>query len=172
MGTSLVAFADDAAIVVVAKELAMVEAHAGLQLVAHKTETVLVSSRKAVERASVRVGGTTIRSQRAIRYLGDLLDTRLCFKEHLEFVHKKASGTAGALSRMLLNTRGPKQATRKLLTTVVTSQMLYAAAVIACAFRINSEDAALVIAGQVPLTELVRERAEIYAAAQDREASC
>nr|XP_041630736.1 uncharacterized protein LOC121502072 [Drosophila kikkawai] len=42
---------------------------------------------------------------------------------------------------------------------------------IACAFRTISEDAALVIAGQVPLTELVRERAEIYAAAQDREAA-
>nr|XP_041630578.1 uncharacterized protein LOC121502027 [Drosophila kikkawai] len=185
VGTSLVGFADDVAIVVVAKELATVEAHAdaavqaveswlanaGLQLAAHKTEAVLVSSRKAVETASVSVGETMIRSQRAIQYLGVLLDTRLCFKEHLDFVHKKASGTAGALSRMLLNTRGPKQATRKLLTTVVTSQMLYAAPVWAeaakasCAVRI----ACAFIAGQVP--ELIQERAENYAVAQDREAT-
>ncbi|EDW25227.1 GL26937 [Drosophila persimilis] len=49
------------------------------------------------------------------------------FKEHLEFT--KTGVTPGALSRMLLSTRGPKQATRKLLTSVVTSQMLYAAPV-------------------------------------------
>ncbi|KAH8247932.1 hypothetical protein KR032_004023, partial [Drosophila birchii] len=131
--TNLVGFADDVAIVVVAKDLAAAEARAdaaiqaveswlavaGLELAAHKTEAVLISSRKASE----RVGGTTIRSQRAIKYLGVFIDTRLSFKEHLEYPHKKASGTAGALSRMLLNTRGPKQATRMLLSSMVTSQI-------------------------------------------------
>ncbi|KAH8349293.1 hypothetical protein KR059_002953, partial [Drosophila kikkawai] len=165
---------------------------AGLELAAHKTEAVLISSRKAVETASVLVGGTRIRSQRAIKYLGVIIDTRLSFKEHLEYVHQKASGTAGALSRMLTNTRGPRQYTRKLLSSVVTAQILYAAPVwseavsvksymrgveatyrlcairIACSFRTISEDAALVIAGQVPLTELIRERKEISESLQDR----
>ncbi|KAH8304870.1 hypothetical protein KR059_003005, partial [Drosophila kikkawai] len=103
-------------------------------------------------------------------------------------------GTAGALSRMLPNTRGPRQYTRKLLSSVVTAQILYAAPVwaeaasvksymrgveatyrvcairIACSFRTISEDAALVIAGQVPLAKLIRERKEIFAAMQDRRA--
>ncbi|SPP81369.1 blast:Putative 115 kDa protein in type-1 retrotransposable element R1DM, partial [Drosophila guanche] len=204
--TSMVGFADDVAIVVVAKHLAAAEelanaavraveswlTVAGLDLAAQKTEAVLISSRKAVETASVQVGGTTIRSQRAIKYLGVLIDTRLSFKEHLEYVQRKASGTAGALSRMLLNTRGPKQATRKLLTSVVTSQILYAAPAwakaaqvktymrgveatyrlcalrIACSFRTVSDEAALVIAGQVPLRELIRERAEIHTAVPGR----
>ncbi|KAH8256519.1 hypothetical protein KR032_001948, partial [Drosophila birchii] len=69
-----------------------------------KAEAVLISSRKVVETASS--------GRSAIKYLGVFIDMRRSFKEHHEYVHKKASGTAGTLSRMLLNTRGPKQATR------------------------------------------------------------
>jgi len=54
-----------------------------------------------------------------IRYLGVMLDTRLSYREHLEFVNKKASETTGSLCRILLNTRGPKQDRRRLLATVV-----------------------------------------------------
>jgi len=87
-----------------------------------------------------------------------------------------------------LNTRGQKHDRRRLLATVVKSQLLYAAPVwaettavssymrgvnstyrlcavrIASAFRTLSDDAALDIAGQVPLCELVREAKEIRAA--------
>ncbi|KAH8300619.1 hypothetical protein KR059_003709, partial [Drosophila kikkawai] len=96
--TTIVDFADDVALVVVAKELAEAEtaansairaveswlAVAGLELALHKTEAVLISSRKRVETAEIRVGGLPITSQRALRYLGVILDTRLCVREHLE----------------------------------------------------------------------------------------
>ncbi|KAH8292686.1 hypothetical protein KR054_010467, partial [Drosophila jambulina] len=85
----------------------------------------------------------------------------------------------------LLNTRGPKHTTRKLLASVVISQLLYAAPVwadaagtksymrgvestyrlcairVASAFRTISDDAVLVLAGLVPLSELVREKADL-----------
>jgi len=48
-----------------------------------KTEAVLISSRKAVESVHIQIGGTTIPSQRAIRYMGVMLDTRLSYREHL-----------------------------------------------------------------------------------------
>ncbi|XP_070854670.1 uncharacterized protein [Drosophila suzukii] len=114
-----------------------------------------------------------------------MIDTRLSYKEHLEYANKKAAATARSLARILLNTRGPKQERRKLIASVVTSQVLYAAPVwakaattpsymssvvrthrlcakrISCAFRTISEEAALVIADLVPEQELVREAVEV-----------
>nr|XP_041633490.1 uncharacterized protein LOC121503274 [Drosophila kikkawai] len=88
--------------------------------------------------AEIRVGELPITSQRALRYLCVILDIRLCFREHLEYLHKKASVTARSLTRILLNTRRPKQCKRKLLTSVVTSQLLYAAPAWAVAVRVKS----------------------------------
>ncbi|KAH8391447.1 hypothetical protein KR200_011997, partial [Drosophila serrata] len=122
-----------------------------------------------------------------------LIDTPLSFREHLEYAQKKASGTAGSLTRILLNSRGPEQITRKLLTSVVTSQILYATPVwakaaatksymrgveatyrlcavrVASAFRTVSDDPVLVIAGMVLLRELVREKAEVRCALRSHE---
>jgi len=61
----------------------------GLQLADHKTEAVLISSRKVVEVAHINLGTVTIASTRSIRYLGVLIDTRLSFREHLEHAGKK-----------------------------------------------------------------------------------
>ncbi|XP_070132570.1 uncharacterized protein [Drosophila bipectinata] len=97
-GTTIVGFADDIAIVVVAKTVRGVEtqtnsavanveawlSRAGLQLAPQKTEAVLISSRKKVEIATVHVGGVAVTSGRAIKYLGVWLDTRLSFREHLD----------------------------------------------------------------------------------------
>jgi len=92
---------------------------AGLELASHKTEAVLISSRKAVESAHNPIEGTTRSSQRAIRYLGVMLDTRLSYREHLEYVNKKVSETTGSLCKIQLNTREPKHDRRRLPTTVV-----------------------------------------------------
>lgn len=64
-----------------------------------------------------------------------MLDTRILYRE---YVHKTARATAMALRLILPNKRGPKQAKRKLLTSVVTSQILYAALVSAEAAAVKS----------------------------------
>ncbi|XP_064539656.1 uncharacterized protein LOC135429319 [Drosophila montana] len=197
--TSIIGFAD-ACLVVVGKELKDVEescnhsidrvhqwlAAAGLELAAHKTEAVLVSSRKRVETAHIRVGSATIESARALKYLGVMLDTRMSFREHLEYVHKKAAESCRALSRIMLNTRGPKQQRRRLLMTVNRAVIMYASPIwsramalpsysvhsiyrlsalrVSCAFRTVSDEAALVIAGMVPLDELATEAVVCYRA--------
>ncbi|KAH8271483.1 hypothetical protein KR026_011507, partial [Drosophila bipectinata] len=196
--THLVGFADDIAVVVVAKTIQEAEElcnavivkvicwlkQAGLNLAQHKTEAVLISSRKRVETATINIGGHVVTSTRAIRYLGVTLDTRLSFREHLVEANRKAANVARALSRIMLNCRGPKQGRRLLLQTVCSATMRYAAPVWAeaakkrsytkgltstyrlCAlrvcsgFRTISEDAALVIAGMVPIDLLAAERQE------------
>ncbi|KAH8300845.1 hypothetical protein KR044_011670, partial [Drosophila immigrans] len=75
-GCKLIRFADDLALVVVAKEVQQVDGAvneairrisgwmetAGLALASHKTEAVLITSRKKVERLHVSVGDSIIRS--------------------------------------------------------------------------------------------------------------
>jgi len=152
-------FADDVTITIVTKTTAEVEnmantavrkvelwlSLAGLQLAAHKTEAVLISSRKLVETVRLTVGGVDIVSQRALKYLGVMIDSRLSYKEHLEYANKKAAASARSLARILLNTRGPKHERRKLIESVVTSQVLYAAPVWAYAalYRLFDEHVSL-----------------------------
>ncbi|KAH8292893.1 hypothetical protein KR044_005573, partial [Drosophila immigrans] len=95
-GCKLFGFADDLALVVVAKEVQQVEGAAneairrisgwmetaGLALASHKTEAVLITSR--VERLHVSVGDSKIRSKESIKYLGVFIDNRLSFRAHLE----------------------------------------------------------------------------------------
>ncbi|XP_043063594.1 uncharacterized protein LOC122319861 [Drosophila ficusphila] len=104
-----------------------------------------------------------------------MIDTRLCFREHLDFVNRKAAVAGQALSRIMLNSRGPKQQRRQLLMSVVRATILYAAPIwhtalstpsyfsgiastyrlcalrVCSGFRTMSDDAALVIAGMVPI---------------------
>ncbi|XP_070075725.1 uncharacterized protein [Drosophila takahashii] len=175
--TSIVDFADDVTLVVVSMEVPTKVAAANSAIQA-------VEAWHSVPESGGD-GGDPGQSQRALKYLGVMLDTRLSFREHLEYANKKARETTRSLCRILLNTRVPKQDKRILLASVVKSQLLYAPPVwaeatdkvsymrkvnstyrlcairISCAFRTISDDAVLVIAGQVPLGELVRESKDI-----------
>ena len=159
---------------------------AGLALAEHKTEAVLITSRKKVETIELRVGEHTIISQPYIRYLGVMLDARLTFKIHVEHVTEKATRVASMLSRLMPNTGGPQQARRKLLASVVTSVIAYAIPIwgdalkiekyrrrvaaiyrlsalrVASAFRTVSEDAVCIIAGMIPIQTLGEERKHLY----------
>ncbi|CAH2092422.1 unnamed protein product [Euphydryas editha] len=131
----LVAYADDVAVVIVAKHLEEVTfafdttvekiRHwmdtVGLQLAEHKTEAVLITSRKQVETITLQVGAHQIESQPSLRYLGVMIDARLNFKHHVQHVGTKASVVRASLSRLMPNIGGPKQKRRELLASVVTS---------------------------------------------------
>lgn len=199
-GAKLVAFADDVAVVITAKHLEEVNSifeetlvqiqrwmsSVGLKLAEHKTEAVLITSRKIRETITLSVGEHTITSQPYIRYLGVLIDARLSFKQHVEHASNKAANVAVALSRLMPNVGGPRQKRRTLLASVITSVMTYAIAIwseamkieeyrkkaaavcrlsalrVSCAFRTVSEDAACVIAGMAPIEVLAEERRALY----------
>lgn len=198
-GVDIVGYADDIAIVVVAKHIEDVAQNcntviqnvktwlqtAGLELAAHKTEAVLLSSRKKVEKIQIRIDGHTITSSPYIKYLGVLIDHRMNFKEHLRYAGEKASRAGMALARLMPNTGGPRQPIRNLLASVTTSMLMYAAPIwasaaytpsymrhmrrayrvtslrVCSAFRTVSDDAASVITGRIPLEIAAKQAASL-----------
>ncbi|KAM8701294.1 hypothetical protein ACLKA7_000112 [Drosophila subpalustris] len=102
-----------------------------LSLAAHKTETVLIRSRKVVEVATIEVAGCTIASKPAIKYLGVQLDHRLTFKDHLNYAAKDDSISWH-------NVKCWRTPTTKLIANLVRSIILYAAPVWAPAMTVKA----------------------------------
>ena len=133
-------FADDIAIVSVAKTVIEIgkKTNTAIQnvgawlykpcftIAANKTDAVLITGQKIVEKMEVTVGGIKIESKRAIKHLGVVIDDRWNFNELVKYIGEKASITQGLLTRMMPNIGGPAPFTRKINLPVVTSIILYA----------------------------------------------
>jgi hypothetical protein len=98
-----------------------------LQLAHQKTKAVMLTKWCAHNPPRLCIGGVSIAISSHIRYLGVILDTRLSFGKHVREVAKKAFASAVALARLMLNISGPSRMKRRLISSVVKSQLLYAA---------------------------------------------
>jgi len=195
----IVAFADDVALLATASVPFLLEERLeqalgdvvdwltanGLELAIEKTEAVLLTNRNKHNRMTVRFRGHLFESKEAVKYLGVLIDPRLHFRQHAEQAAKRASDTCRHLTQILPNLRGPRQRTRRVLATVVTSQLLYGAPFwftsitaealhkmeavyrrvmlrVACCYRTVSYEASAVVSSMEPLALLAEERLEMH----------
>lgn len=97
----------------------------GLEVAYQKTETLLFSrhSRGIDNRFSFSMRGVAIDASPFMEYLGFTLDRKWSFGEHIRKVSLKADKMLVALSRILPNVGGPREAKRKLFAAVIRSIM-------------------------------------------------
>lgn len=196
-GVELIAYADDVAILahlsVTFKVGELLEEAADLvsdwlmelniELAIQKSELIVFTRRRTHNTLEINLKGQVITSTTSVKYLGITLDPKLNFKSHAANVTKKAVAATDAIKRIMPNIGGPRQQTRKLLSLVPHSILLYGAAIwarnmspggrkiltscqrkialrVATAYRTTSTDALLVIAGTPPVDLLALMRAE------------
>lgn len=140
-GMSLVAYADDVAVLVSARtvELAQIQLNRvmrrvsgwmskhHLALALEKTDIVMLTKKRIPTTIPIAVGEEQVTAKPAVKYLGVLLDTRLNFWEHTRRAADKAATVTASLSRLMANTHGPKSSKRRLLMSTVHSILLYGA---------------------------------------------
>lgn len=199
-GAFLVAYADDVVVVIVERtpELAQLTLNIvmmrvdrwmkghGLELALHKTELILLTRRRIDTIIPMTVNTIQMQTRSKVKQLGVTLDVKLTFWPHIKQIAEKAAARVTSLSRLMANTRGPRQGKRRLLMSTTHSILLYGAEIwadaldvkryrkrltnvqrqgalrIACAYRTVSAQAVLVIAGVIPIDLLAKERKKIY----------
>lgn len=161
-GVSLVCYADDtlvtargetyreAAILITAGVATVVNRirMLGLEVALHKSEAICFHGPRRAPPAgsTIVVSGTSIPIGTTLKYLGVVLDGRWRFEAHMRWLSPKLLGTAGALSRLLPNTRGGGGRCRRLYTAVVSSMALYGAPI--WAGSLNREGTSALLAAQ------------------------
>lgn len=197
-GVDRVAFADDLALVIVGatvrdvnqagndaiRRIILILSELGLELAPQKTEVVVMAGRRELDPVNISVAGHVVAVKEAAKYLGVWLHKNRSFTEHVRQATMKAANVAGALTKLMANTRGPGAGKRRVIATAAESAALYAAPVwiaamaqancrdmltraqrplvlkVCSAYRTVSTEAAQVIAGMPPWDLRAQARAE------------
>lgn len=141
-GISMIAFADDLALVVVGKDAETIRERAreaiervrgklddlGLALAEQKTEVVILAGRRRLTEITIRTGEhVEIDSSPWLKYLGVFLDKDTKMFRHVVETSRKVERQIAALSRLMPNVKGPRASKRRIYGSVLASTLLYAA---------------------------------------------
>lgn len=143
-GCRLIAYADDIVIISVAFTVERARQRAQTQVLrivneieelklkvaAHKTEVVtFLQGRKVPRSITLQIGDMTVTTKRSFKYLGVMIDDKMKYNEHIEYIGVKAHKMMRALGRIMPNLRGPGEKKKRLYANVLASVVLYAAPV-------------------------------------------
>lgn len=78
----------------------------GLELTLEKTEAVVLTQKKKLNKMVMKFDGIEIKSASSIRYLGIQIDSRMHYVDHAKIVAKRAEQTVNQLAAILPNIRG------------------------------------------------------------------
>ncbi|XP_058456959.1 uncharacterized protein LOC131434310 [Malaya genurostris] len=101
----------------------------------HKTEVVMISNRKVVQQLKITVGEHIVNSKREVKHLGVMIDDRLSFNGHVDYVCEKAARSIKALIRITPNNSVINSSKKRLLASVTTSIMRYGGSAWASALK-------------------------------------
>lgn len=111
----------------------------GLELATQKTEMEVLARQRWFETPfCVSTNGVNITAKRVTRYLGFELDDKLTFRDNLRKTTEKAGKPVSSLTKLMLNTVGPRYAKRRVLLSVVHSILLYGDEIWANKMRIKT----------------------------------
>ena len=133
-GTSIIGFADDALVVCATDEVKILELRINdslwwakrlldsrcLKMAPENTEALLVTDRRFFKYPRIILGEHEMEWKKSIKYLGMQLDRRLSFSEHLQIATVKVMQYGAALTRLMPNIGGPREAMRRLVASVLS----------------------------------------------------
>lgn len=143
-GCSLLAYADDTLIISTGESIESARRRMALQaartaknikdlkleIAASKTETVVFTPKKIPPPIiEITIDRQRISSKRTMKYLGVVMDDKLTFSDHMEYVSNKVRKITRSLWRLMPNLHGPTERQRRLYANVLSSVILYAAPV-------------------------------------------
>lgn len=139
--TTLIAFADDVAVLATGRTTSLLEkamnpaldmvagwtSGRSLKLSIGKTEAIMLTTKRGYQLPRFILDNTQLQLKEHIRYLSVELSRKLGFREHLLATAEKVAKSVASLFKLMPNIGGPKQRKRQLLMSVVQNQLLYAA---------------------------------------------
>ena len=162
----------------------------GLELATDKTSALIIHGRRTTipRDTTFCLNNTKVKPRNEVKYLGITLDADLNFKKHAEKTCAKATRALNALAAVL-TAKNAKMARRRIIARVIEGQLLYgcevwlgrmatqalhdlestqkrAAVKIARGFPSMSGEAALVLAGMVPLSIQAKSRQKKFQGGQ------
>lgn len=199
-GVDLVAYADDLAVVVRAMDpenLKQRSEHAirqlnwkleemEIRLAPEKTEIVILVGRRKFSNIKLNIGGTIVENKKTVKYMGIHIAKDAALTHHLKKACTAAVEKLNTLQRVMPHIGGPKTKKRRILTSAITSKLMYAAPIWAPVLRFQkyknmlesvnrrialkiiggyktiSTTAAIAISGTLPLVDRVEEAKYVY----------